>query len=381
MRHPKAAALRPIWDVPGYEDLSFLSDEDRDLVVLFAHLVGERIPLDCSISGMWGSIYPDGQEAHKRLIALGCLRKATADELFMCATVSEIQQLLLSAGVSFMKSWKKQKLIELARGVTGPLIQQFERAHWRYLPSHKGMMLLRTLYTVRLRFDARVYDCIQRGDYAAAVMFWDQYNDAQPVPNLALNMSSSGSCWDHVEFLVSSMGLSDSIPDRHESYALYEKITQGYFDQAMLDDFIQSHKSEWIVEDHSLRHIIPKRKMRNAQQLAFDRSKDELRRYRDSSVEKYMIISVMDAHTCERCAACDGKLYSVSDAIIGVNFPPFHDGCRCSTGPAISDEWVSTLERTVIDPVTGWTERIPVSGSYKWWLEHYRKPVKTGSSK
>lgn len=35
--------------------------------------------------------------------------------------------------------------------------------------------------------------------------------------------------------------------------------------------------------------------------------------------------------TCETCGALDGKRFKLSDKRDGVNFPPLHPNCRCTT--------------------------------------------------
>lgn len=101
----------------------------------------------------------------------------------------------------------------------------------------------------------------------------------------------------------------------------------------------------------------------------------ELERYQDEGINRYLYIAVLDIKTSDICAEHDGKTYPVSEAKIGKNFPPLHPWCRSTTGPALSDEWVATLEYAVTDPETGKVERIPVSKGYEWWREHFRKPA------
>lgn len=47
------------------------------------------------------------------------------------------------------------------------------------------------------------------------------------------------------------------------------------------------------------------------------------------SVEYYEILGVLDKESCPTCAAMDGARFPVANKKVGVNYPPFHDGCRC----------------------------------------------------
>jgi SPP1 gp7 family putative phage head morphogenesis protein len=55
--------------------------------------------------------------------------------------------------------------------------------------------------------------------------------------------------------------------------------------------------------------------------------------YRDTNVNEYEFIGTLDNTTCEECGSFDGNHYKLSDKVEGVNFPPLHPNCRCSTAP------------------------------------------------
>lgn len=39
--------------------------------------------------------------------------------------------------------------------------------------------------------------------------------------------------------------------------------------------------------------------------------------------------SLSDERVCKKCNELDGYTDDVSNAVIGVNHPPYYDGCRC----------------------------------------------------
>ena len=56
--------------------------------------------------------------------------------------------------------------------------------------------------------------------------------------------------------------------------------------------------------------------------------------YRDLGIEEYEFITTLDSRTCKYCAPLDGQVFPVSEAEAGVNYPPVHPRCRCTTGMA-----------------------------------------------
>lgn len=55
--------------------------------------------------------------------------------------------------------------------------------------------------------------------------------------------------------------------------------------------------------------------------------------YRETmSGDEYVeVLATLDSHTCEICAAMDGQLIPLSEAVIGSTIPPFHPNDRCTT--------------------------------------------------
>lgn len=59
--------------------------------------------------------------------------------------------------------------------------------------------------------------------------------------------------------------------------------------------------------------------------------------YDDLGVEKIEILETLDKHTCEICAAMDGKVIDKKDYQPGVTVPPFHPNCRGDIVPWFDD--------------------------------------------
>lgn len=98
---------------------------------------------------------------------------------------------------------------------------------------------------------------------------------------------------------------------------------------------------------------------------------------KDSETNKYQISSTLDKSTCTKCGSMDLKVFQTSNAKFGINFPPFHDGCRC-----IVDSYIAGLpdigERWMRNPKTDkgeLTSRKTYSEWKKLMIEKYGKDV------
>ncbi|MCM2138909.1 minor capsid protein [Vagococcus fluvialis] len=92
----------------------------------------------------------------------------------------------------------------------------------------------------------------------------------------------------------------------------------------------------------------------------------KLRSWQEHGVKEYVIVATLDFRTSETCQHQDGKRYKVADAVVSVNFPPFHPWCR-TVVRAIFSEMSLSGNRTAIDRVTGKTMTIKQAATYKEW--------------
>lgn len=71
--------------------------------------------------------------------------------------------------------------------------------------------------------------------------------------------------------------------------------------------------------------------------------------YQNTTAEEYMILATLDRKTCEICGDQDTKHYMIKDAKVGVNMPPFHPNCRCTTVVYFGDDEDMPEERMMRD--------------------------------
>lgn len=97
----------------------------------------------------------------------------------------------------------------------------------------------------------------------------------------------------------------------------------------------------------------------------------DLRDYFDEDISFYRFLASLDGRTCEVCGALDGKVFPVSEAKIGINYPPMHNECRCTTVAVMSSEELSNLQRRARNPKTGEKMLVPANMTYKEWKSRY----------
>lgn len=57
----------------------------------------------------------------------------------------------------------------------------------------------------------------------------------------------------------------------------------------------------------------------------------EIKEYKEAEIYYYEILAAKDEGVCDICSKINRKKLPVSKAKIGLNFPPLHKGCRCTT--------------------------------------------------
>lgn len=93
--------------------------------------------------------------------------------------------------------------------------------------------------------------------------------------------------------------------------------------------------------------------------------------YKEDGVEKYEILATLDSKTCNVCGDLDNKVYETGKEVVGINMPPFHPLCRCTTVPHYDDTPTEGLTRAARDPETEKTYEVPADMSYKQWKKTY----------
>ena len=90
--------------------------------------------------------------------------------------------------------------------------------------------------------------------------------------------------------------------------------------------------------------------------------------YKACGIEYYEFLATLDLRTSDICRGMDGTTHKVSQAKVGVNYPPMHPNCRSTTIPHIEDD--DTLDRIARDE-DGNNIKVPRRMSQEQWINEY----------
>jgi SPP1 gp7 family putative phage head morphogenesis protein len=98
--------------------------------------------------------------------------------------------------------------------------------------------------------------------------------------------------------------------------------------------------------------------------------------YKELGVEEYEIVGTLDSITCDECGGYDGKHFPREDMQAGINAPPFHPNCRCTTIPYFDDEFTEGEERAARGE-DGKTEYVDDMTYEEWKAEYVDNTTKS----
>lgn len=114
----------------------------------------------------------------------------------------------------------------------------------------------------------------------------------------------------------------------------------------------------------------------NAQRLvltesAYFTTRAQADSYSELGVELYEVVATLDKRTCDVCGSFDGKKYPLSEMEVGVNAPPFHPRCRCTTCPYDEDSDVFGVGTRAARDENGKTVSVPGDMTFEEWKKKF----------
>lgn len=91
--------------------------------------------------------------------------------------------------------------------------------------------------------------------------------------------------------------------------------------------------------------------------------------YRETGVQSYRFEAALDLKTCTVCGALDQREFPLAERETGINYPPLHPRCRCTTVPVTKFQIGS--KRAARNPATGKTEYVEKGMTYEEWRKKY----------
>lgn len=104
--------------------------------------------------------------------------------------------------------------------------------------------------------------------------------------------------------------------------------------------------------------------------------------YEECGADRYQYVATLDSRTDEECGALDRQIFYIKEKQPGINAPPMHPFCRCTTKIYIDQNERDDLRRRARDPKTGKNVIVPASLTYtEWAKQNGIKPKKKKTSK
>ncbi|MFQ7067451.1 MAG: minor capsid protein [Christensenellaceae bacterium] len=113
-------------------------------------------------------------------------------------------------------------------------------------------------------------------------------------------------------------------------------------------------------------------------ECAYAQEQATLTRYRDADIKRYEFIATLDNKTCagvdgHSCGNLDGQIFDVDAAQIGVNYPPMHPNCRCTTAAIFGDEDEEEEYIRAARDENGKVYYVSSKTTYAQWRQNKRK--------
>ena len=164
-------------------------------------------------------------------------------------------------------------------------------------------------------------------------LFTEQYKAVSELLGIMAPVINREAIKTIIEYPYAGKMFSDRIWDNKD--ALVKHIKQNLTAGIIRGDSIQKI-SRQLKKDLNVLYYQAERLVRTETNYAMNQG--HLKGYADSGVvEKYEFLAAIDSRTSKLCKNQNGKVYKLSDAVVGVNFPPLHPHCRSTVVPVLED--------------------------------------------
>ena len=164
-------------------------------------------------------------------------------------------------------------------------------------------------------------------------LFTEQYKEVSELLGIMAPVINREAIKTIIEYPYAGKMFSDRIWDNKD--ALVKHIKQNLTAGIIRGDSIQK-MSRQLKKDLNVLYYQAERLVRTETNYAMNQG--HLKGYADSGVvEKYEFLAAIDSRTSKLCKNQNGKVYKLSDATVGVNFPPLHPHCRSTVIPVLED--------------------------------------------
>ena len=164
-------------------------------------------------------------------------------------------------------------------------------------------------------------------------LFTEQYKEVSELMGVMAPVINREAIKTIIEYPYAGKMFSDRIWDNKD--ALVKHIKQNLTAGIIRGDSIQK-MSRQLKKDLNVLYYQAERLVRTETNYAMNQG--HLKGYAESGVvEKYEFLAAIDSRTSKLCKKQNGKVYKLSEATVGVNYPPVHCNCRSTVIPVLED--------------------------------------------
>lgn len=229
--------------------------------------------------------------------------------------IQKLKDILLKQGIDINKQYSPDFLRKLSR-----LQILKERIYWEIKSINKGLK----------NIQSRGYRQIVQNTYTTSIQDLD---DSMGISAL---VSPTTLNKDTVQAITRTKWLGSNYSSRMDynmdkfATRTSEIIGAGILTGSSLPKIERQIRKEFNMSRYETSRLV-------RTESAFFHSYADLQSYIDYGIENYQFLATLDKRTSKICREHDAKIFRVSEAVIGFNFPPLHCNCRSTTCAYFTD--------------------------------------------
>ena len=169
-------------------------------------------------------------------------------------------------------------------------------------------------------------------------LFSDQYTKACELMGVMAPGIPREAIIKIIEYPYAGRMYSDNIWRNKDNLVNFinQEITVGIIRGESIQKIARRLRNETKADTLRLAQSWAERLVRTEINYAMNQA--HLKGYKDSGVvEKYEFLAAHDKRTSKLCRDLDGKMFELSKAVVGENYPPMHPNCRSTVVPVLED--------------------------------------------
>lgn len=253
----------------------------------------------------------DGKMIAQKYLDAGFIQKAKPSVALEVLKTFDLKEILKSANLKL--NGKKAELIQrIIDNVSN--VEQIENYPLVFDLTASGQDFLKKYFNILLSAVKDIYDLLVSEKFEEAYLKSKQYTNGEKSSEGSDTISSDSYSFEHKA--ACKQYLSD------ENAPASQKEKRIY----LLYSWLPSRFNEPIAELAAGLEITAEYVRWNHDYIS---SLLEINRYKAIEARRYVIHTCRDCRVCDKCHQISERILPISEIVIGENFPPLHNECRC----------------------------------------------------